>query len=158
MKNKIMIGIISAILVVVFITIPASIVFVHQDDIVVQLEDNPTRVEELIEAHSQETSIPKLECLQLQGKEKRYPNNPAPQVECESDQFGFFFWQRRTDTGWETFYYNQYPVYLTGFLFTTNPKLIRVIFRSLDDAEVSLEVSITSDYRECLDETACYRV
>ena len=78
-------------------------------------ETVPTRVEQL-------TTDPTatLECKQLFGDERRY-DKPNPQVECVADTYGLFVWQWKDNGEWYTFTYSQYPDYLMGFMFTTNP-------------------------------------
>jgi hypothetical protein len=99
-----------------------------------------------------------LECKQLTGNERKY-EQPSPQIECIASVAGVFFWDRKNEQGnWQNFYYNQYPDYLTGFMFTTNPGELRIQFRDTkgNRAEFFLEVKTT--YQECLQVNGCLRV
>jgi len=138
--------------------------FVTGSWIYFELSDSPepTVEEELTRSHvaqlQEQFSIPEMTCKQLFGEDRRY-QDPRPQVECEADRPGFFFWQDINDGGdWEVFYYNQYPTEITGFMFTTNPEEVKITFKDMRGNETESVVEIVSDFKPCTLENGCSRV
>lgn len=124
------------------------------DEAVVTAAIEATQLSELIESYSP----PELTCRQMFGDDRRY-KSAQPQVECHSDRDGHFFWQDKNEGGdWVVFYYNQYAMNITGFMFTTNPEEIKVTFKDLEGNEASAVVEIETDYQACTTANRCYRV
>jgi len=125
---------------------------INEQNEVVDIEQ--THVEQLRE----QFSVPELDCKQLFGEDRRYQDS-RPQVECQADRAGFFFWQDQNGSEeWEIFYYNQYPTRITGFMFTTNPEEVKITFKDMAGNEADAVVEIVSDFKVCTLENGCSRV
>lgn len=139
--------------VIAFIFVHYFLVFnINEQNEVVDIEQ--THVEQLRE----QFSVPELDCKQLFGEDRRY-QDPRPQVECQADRAGFFFWQDQYESEeWEIFYYNQYPTRITGFMFTTNPEEVKITFKDMAGNEAEAVVEIVSDFKVCTLDNGCSRV
>ncbi len=106
-----------------------------------------------------EPAIIELSCKQLIGEERRYKTNPRPQVECYSSVVGVFFWQLRDELGnWQYVYYNLQPTNLTGYMFSSNPRQIRVQFMDLDGNTSEYFITLDTDYKPCIQSKGCLMV
>lgn len=105
----------------------------------------------------QEYTTPTLECRQLFGDDRRFKNDPSPQVECEADRRGLFFWDHRQGDRWVNIHYNQFPDYLTGFMFRVNPGQLRIRFYDMHGNKTEAFLTVRSILKIC-EPPLCRRV